>query len=356
MIIFRYLIREILITMGAIAAVLLLVIMGNQFIGYINDAADGDFPINLVSTLMLYQVPSFLQLILPMAFFLGYLMAYGQLYLNYEMIVMQACGFSPMKLLSYALWPGMITALIVAACSLWLTPIGLHNNAVSMNTQSSRLDFSVITPGRFQDIGHHRTVYVSKMTNHGTQIQNIYVLDTQPGKTSSVIRAETGSQFTDSQQGNRYLRLSNGFEYKVTPGQGNAEVSSFDHYYRIIQRNTAVDSDAGPEQMSTGSLLTEGGSQAIGEIQYRISLVLMVPILALLGISLSRLNPRQGRFAKLLPALLLYIVYVSLIIAAKDTVQSGKLPAMIGIWPVHILFLLLGLWLAYRTYGTRGKR
>ena len=43
MIIFRYLTREILLTMSAVAGVLLLVIMGSRFIRYFANAAEGAF-------------------------------------------------------------------------------------------------------------------------------------------------------------------------------------------------------------------------------------------------------------------------------------------------------------------------
>ena len=128
MIIFRYLTREILTTMAAVAGVLLLVIMGNRFISYFTDVAQGDFPARLLGTLMLYQLPNFMQLLLPLAFFLAILLAYGQLYLNSEITVLAACGVSPRKLLHVALWPAAVVALLVGVCSLWLTPAGLVHN------------------------------------------------------------------------------------------------------------------------------------------------------------------------------------------------------------------------------------
>ncbi|MEO1872459.1 MAG: LPS export ABC transporter permease LptF, partial [Cobetia sp.] len=48
MIIFRYLTREILTTMAAVAGVLMLVIMGSRFIRYFSDAAEGDFPASIL--------------------------------------------------------------------------------------------------------------------------------------------------------------------------------------------------------------------------------------------------------------------------------------------------------------------
>ena len=75
----------------------------------------------------------------------------------------------------------------------------------------------------------------------------------------------------------------------------------------------------------------------------------MVFILALLAQPLSRVNPRQGRFAKLLPAVFLYVAYLSLLLAAVDAIGSGALAAGLGVWPVHGLFLGLGLLLLWHS-------
>ena len=55
------------------------------------------------------------------------------------------------------------------------------------------------------------------------------------------------------------------------------------------------------------------------------------------------MNPRQGRFAKLAPAVFIYIIYFALLLASRDWVADGILPAVIGLWWVHILFLGIGI-------------
>ncbi|MNV99860.1 Lipopolysaccharide export system permease protein LptF [compost metagenome] len=62
---------------------------------------------------------------------------------------------------------------------------------------------------------------------------------------------------------------------------------------------------------------------------------------------LSRVNPRQGRFLKLLPAILLYMTYLALLIAARSALDKARIPQAIGLWWVHGIFLLIGLVLLY---------
>ena len=82
-------------------------------------------------------------------------------------------------------------------------------------------------------------------------------------------------------------------------------------------------------------------------LHWRFSLPLIVPIVTLLAVRLSRVNPRQGRFFHLLPAMLVYILYLGLLIVARDALADGKVPEWIGMLWVHALFLALGLWLQF---------
>ena len=74
---------------------------------------------------------------------------------------------------------------------------------------------------------------------------------------------------------------------------------------------------------------------------------MLVFVVTLLAVPLSRVNPRQGRFLKLLPAILLYMAYLSVLIAARGQLDKGKIPMALGLWWVHGIFLSVGLLLLY---------
>ena len=78
-----------------------------------------------------------------------------------------------------------------------------------------------------------------------------------------------------------------------------------------------------------------------------IGLPLLVFVVTLLAVPLSKVNPRQGRFLKLLPAIFLYMAYLGLLIAARGALDKGRLPTGLGLWWVHGIFLAIGLLLLY---------
>ncbi|NIC05818.1 LPS export ABC transporter permease LptF [Billgrantia bachuensis] len=347
MIIFRYLTREILLTMAAVAGVLLLVIMGSRFIRYFTDAAEGDIPATILGSLMLFHLPGFLELILPLAFFLGILLAYGQLYLNSEITVLVACGTSPARLFQVSLVPATLVAVVVGLCSLWLTPAGALHNAVMLEEQSSQIDFTALAPGRFQDFGGGRTAYTESFNDDGSRMQEVFISERQRRRDGSpetaVTRAGSGYQTVDPETGSRFLVLADGERYSVEPGRFEAERLEFETYAVRLSLAGEQRELESAEYATTAELLDNDSARAHAQLQWRLSLPLMVFILTLMAMPLSRVNPRQGRFAKLLPAIFLHICYLSLLLAALDAIGRGALSPVIGMWPIHLVFLALGV-------------
>ncbi|HEY0893758.1 MAG TPA: LptF/LptG family permease, partial [Cellvibrio sp.] len=66
-------------------------------------------------------------------------------------------------------------------------------------------------------------------------------------------------------------------------------------------------------------------------------------IATLLAVPLSKTNPRQGRYLKMLPAILIYIFYLAFLINARGAIAEGDLPVWLGVWVVHIPFLVIAL-------------
>ena len=65
--------------------------------------------------------------------------------------------------------------------------------------------------------------------------------------------------------------------------------------------------------------------------------------MTLIAVPLSVVNPRQGKFAKMLPALLLFLGYFLMLTAVRSGVESSTIPKYIGLWPVHFFVLVLGI-------------
>jgi lipopolysaccharide export system permease protein len=71
----------------------------------------------------------------------------------------------------------------------------------------------------------------------------------------------------------------------------------------------------------------------------------MMPILALLAIPYCRVKPREGKFARVLPGLLIYIVYTASLMYTRTAIENGNWPFWLGLWPIHGLVAAYGWYL-----------
>jgi len=352
LIVFRYLSREVLLTLSAVSAVLLVIIMSGRFIKYLAQAASGLLDPGSLFLIMGYRLPGFLQLILPLGLFLGILLSYGRLYLESEMTVLSATGMSQQRLFCMTLFPATLVALLVAWLSLSLAPQGANQFQLLLNKQDALTEFDTLEPGRFQALRDGtRVTYTESMSDDRVNLGGVFISQKNISSNNkdrgiSVLVAEKGRQEIRP-DGNRYLILDNGYRYDGSPGQADYRAIKYDEYGVLLPKPEVSDEVTDRDAMPTRTLIGSEDIRMRAELQWRMSLPLLVFIVTLMAVPLSRVNPRQGRFLKLLPAILLYMAYLTILIAARGALDKGKIPAMFGLWWVHGIFLSIGLGLLY---------
>ncbi|SFM50054.1 LPS export ABC transporter permease LptF [Marinobacter zhejiangensis] len=347
-IVFRYLTRQVMVSMLAVSGVLLMVFMSGRFIKYLADAAAGKISGDVLFLIMAYRFPGFLELILPLGFFIGILLAYGRMYLESEMTVLYACGVSDRQVLAQTLIGSLLVMLVVGFMSLYLSPWGMKQVEGIFNEQRNATEFELLAPGRFQTLSSGgRVTYTEALSDDKRKLFGVFIAEFnrgQPGLT--VITADVGSQLVDENTGSRFLVLEGGSRYQGAPGRLDYQVTTFDAYGLKVEGGDARER-RDEEALSTLELLESDDPKDRALLHWRLSLPLIVPIVTLLAVRLSRVNPRQGRFFHLLPAMLVYILYLGLLIVARDALEDGKVPEWIGMLWVHALFLALALWLQF---------
>ena len=65
----------------------------------------------------------------------------------------------------------------------------------------------------------------------------------------------------------------------------------------------------------------------------------MTLVLTALAIPLGRLRPRQGRYAHVWLAIVVFASYAMLALASRTWIERGRLSPRLGLWWVHGLFL-----------------
>jgi lipopolysaccharide export system permease protein len=353
LIVFRYLSREVLLTLSAVSAVLLVFIMSGRFIKYLAQAASGALDPGVLFLIMGFRLPGFLQVILPLGLFLGILMAYGRLYLESEMTVLAATGMSQQRLLAITMGPATLVGLLVAWLSFSLAPQGATQFSLLINQQDAMTEFDTLVPGRFQALRDGtRITYTKELSEDRSQLAGVFISEKRMSSDKSkdngitVLVAEKGHQEVRP-NGSRFLILENGYRYDGNPGAADYRVIKYDTYGAMLPKPEISEEITDREAIPTSELIGNPAPRSVAELQWRISLPLSVFIVTLMAIPLSRVNPRQGRYLKLLPAILLYMSYLAILISVRSSLEKGKLPLSLGMWWVHAIYLSIGLLLFY---------
>ena len=187
-IIFRYISTAILATTAAVTVVLMLVIMSGRFVKYLAEAAAGQLDANILFAVIAYRIPGFLELILPLAFFLAILLAYGRMYVDNEMTVLYACGLDPNRLMAFTMIIALGVAGVVAWLSLVVSPSGLANAEALLAAQKLRGEFESLESGKFYGLRGGRGVTYSEHVGEADLCRTFFLLN--PAMTKVKIRRE----------------------------------------------------------------------------------------------------------------------------------------------------------------------
>src|SRR5690606_32938537 len=207
--------------------------------------------------------------------------------------------------------------------------------------------------GRFQSMKNgSRVTYTEEISAQGNELSAIFISDKDVSRDSgkergiTVLVADKGRQEIRP-DGSRYLVLQDGYRYDGNPGSAEYRAIRYDTYGVLLPRPEISAELSEREAIPTMQLLGSDDPRHQAELQWRLSIPLLVFVVTLMAVPLARVNPRQGRFLKLLPAILLYMAYLSMLIAARGALDKGKIPPALGLWWVHGIFLMIGLGLLY---------
>jgi len=343
MVVFRYLTKEVAAATSAITVVLLLVFLSNQFVHYIALAADGKIPAGIVLRLMMIAIPHLLGILLSIGLFLAILFAYGRLYADGEMTVLCACGMSQVQLLGMTLVMAIIVNAISATSMLWLDPLIMAHKYTLLAKSGPATLLQTVLPGRLRQ-SKGRIYYVESVSSDRSELNNVFMAQriSQDVKNPSsnrrwmILTAKSARAVKDKKTDDSFIVFSKGYRYSGTPGLTNYRVIKFNQYgIRLHEYQSTYRKKHGMMPSLKLWRLQFTSNKAAAEIQWRLSIPISGMILAFMAVPLSRIKPRQGKYANILPSIVVYVFYANLIFMSRDWLENGEVSPWIGIWWVH---------------------
>lgn len=339
----RYLTKEVLKSQTAILFILLLIFFCQQLVRVLGSAANGNVPADLVLSLLGLGMPAMAQLMLPLCLFIALLLTFGRLYAESEITVMRACGVGQGLLVKVALLLSLVTASLAAYNVLELSPWALQKQSQIVKEAKANPTVGALAAGKFISASSKdQVLFIDKVQNN--TIEGVYVFQMQNKKNQkpSVIVADSG-EITALPNGDQVLNLNRSQRVEGSAVLPDFRITDFERYQAYLGYKATANDEDDAETLSFQQLLANTTPAGKAELHWRITLVLAVPLMALIAVPLSRVNPRQGRFANILPALLLYLIYFLLQSSLKSAGAAGKLDASLWLPSVNIGFFVLGI-------------
>ncbi|OAV00516.1 Lipopolysaccharide export system permease protein lptF [Moraxella veridica] len=347
MILRRYITTQVASTTALVLGFLVIMLLGGRLIRYFGMAAEGGLNVGVLFRLIGYNLPYFLELILPLSFFIGLMLVFGRLYADHEMAVMNASGISRGRVARLLIPLVAVLMCVEGWVSMVAKPWGVERATNIWQEQSVAQVFDLIRPQEFISSGDYH-LYVGEMGANREFLKDVIIIQMNPAQTNSAKPSQTAQRdsiifaksatHVENANGQIQLDLQQGRRYEVDPTSRQYSQIGFERYRITLSAERPEGTNhMRIEGVSTAELLSiiqgrskrDNPQEAYAELGYRLSMPWLILLAILLATPLSYVRPRQGRWYKLVPAILIYVAGVLVVISLKDTIIKGKLPPVI---------------------------
>ncbi len=375
MILKRYINHEILRVTLAVLLVLILIFLSTRFIKFIQLAVDGSISSSAVFKLLGLQVPAVAGFLLPLSFFVAIMLVFGRLYSESEMAAIKSFGLSDFRLAKNIIPLAIILALVAGSLSFWVTPWSSYQSRALMVKEESEARYGAFSPGKFQENSDQSGVVFVNAKNEQGEIFDIFAVSgidqDETELTITVAKSGYMLQKNDSknqkknikEQRNKkkdhknrdYMVLEKGAIYAYDKQNATWEISEYGSHFTLLKDPEEGNINLKTRAIDSLTLLQNYNAAAAAEIHWRLSAPLSILLLCFLAVPLAKTQPRKGKFARLLPAMAIYIVYALLLMNSRQLISSGSLPQWLGFWWIHLLLLVVCL-IAYQSEAMSYRR
>lgn len=366
MILRRYMTQQVAANTAIVLLFLMALMLGGRLIRYFGIAAEGRLDVGLLFTIIGYNIPTFLELILPLSFFIALMLVLGRMYVDQEMSVLFASGISRGRLTRLMI--PLIAGLFVfqMGISLWAKPWGLSNSKQIWQTQSLGSLLDLVRPKTFISSGNYH-LYVDEFDKEKRELKNLYVVQQQTDKSGKIAKNDViitatrayqvPSKDTDSSM---QLDLFQGRRYELGTNNAKYNQASFEKYRITLEKPASEKiTETNVETQTTAKLLAHTQKPEVkAELGYRFTMPWLIIIAAMLATPLAQVRPRQGRWLRLLPSVLIFASCAISIISLRTAIGKERISEYAYIWLMlgFVAFALLLNWQSRVVHRVRYRR
>ena len=327
---YRYLALEVAKVFLAISGVLMLVVVSMLLLRVLEEANLGALDARMVFRYLSLELAREVSSLLPPAFFLAVLVAYGRMARDSELIALSAGGIGISKLYRALLFLAVPVALLTAWLALELKPWAVHEIKIIRAQQKDEgYQIAGLQAGRFyQQFDGDVTLYVGAIDDQG-RLRDVFIHDAR-GDGERLVLSEIGFYQMDDATGDHLVTLLDGRRYDGTPGAADYGIGTFKSYRVWIEAPAVRLYGKQRPILPTRELLGSDDPKDRAELESRLAKPLAIFTLALIAVPLSVGSPRQRGTGRLLLAFLTYFGFFNLERLAENWLERGVTPLWLG--------------------------
>ncbi len=349
MILTKYIFKDIFKVQVVTLVVLLSVFLCQTIIKMLGKASAGSVPVDVVSELVIYSLPSIGFILLPMTLYVGIIVSLSRMSSDSEMVVMRSSGISGVTFMKICLSLAFFTAVVTGLNCMYFMPKANYEKNQLTDSAQNNPKYLPIESGKFTDFGDY-TIYIHGVDDEqgNKKLGQLFVIKTVKksflnSSDYEFLDAVSGHLKKDS-SGTTWLVLENGSLYKSDGRSSELEKVDFATLsIPIPYGSEETTEDNSLQSVSSSDLMKSDNRAAQIELQWRIAPILSCFIFAIMAVPLSMINPRQGKFARLGPAIILFVCYYLVLLSCRNLLNSGKLPLFPGLYIVPVIFTIFVL-------------
>lgn len=339
--------HELIVTAAALFLILIGIVVAQRAGFLVGSAAKGWIPHDAITTILGFNIIRFLPMILSLSIFLTILLTLTRWHQDSEMVIWFTSGLGITKWIRPIIIFAMPVIIIIALLSFFVMPWSTQQVEDYKAELKSRDETASISPGVFKESNNGERVYfVESFDELGNVVKNVFIQSTQHQKTGIIV-ANKGSRY-QAENGDNFILLEKGRRYQGKPKTAEFSTTEFESYAIRLETKEAAPKRVKTEMVSTDKLLSSENPRDKAELQSRLAIPISAIILVLLAIPMSFVDPRAGRSLNLMLAIFIYIIYNNMLSIFEAWIGQGKINPILGLWPVHLIFGLLVVYLFYR--------
>ena len=317
--------------------VFFLLVVGSRVVGYFEQAAEGNIDPGIILSVIALRFPDFITLLIPLSFFLGLLITIGRLNSEGEIHGYFSAGLSKFNLLKFLVPQAFIYFIITLVLSLYIAPYTKNLSKDLLVIDSFEEQIDAIQSDEIVSLDDGGFLYVQ--TADEGLLKGVKLFQVDEDNSFIVISDEL---LTTEKDKTIELNLKNGSFYGGLFSETSKIISNFNNFNFEIDKNISQSNDLSLTKLFDYSLASDQAT-----FQWNISIPITILILLLYGIYISSSKPREGKFSFMLPGMLIYVSYLSLLILGREFMSDNP-GSIFNLWFIHGLFILFLFLYAYR--------